>query len=68
MDGTYLAERGPEIPGPDGDGWSGGSAGDTDGDGMADAVRENWRTCRLAVWTMRGPNVSPAGRSCRGPS
>jgi hypothetical protein len=54
MDGTHVREVGPVIPGPAGESWSVGSAGDTDGDGMADVLWQNLRTHRQMVWTMCG--------------
>ena len=61
MEGTHVLEAGPAIPGPAGTGWSVGSAGDTDGDGMADTVWQNRLTERLMVWTMRGLQVVTRG-------
>ena len=67
MSGTCLREPGPEIPGPPGDGWSVGSAADTDGDGLADAVWQNTRTGSFAVWTMAGTHVLVPGPEIPGP-
>ncbi len=67
MAGTGVLEAGPEIAGPAGAGWSIGSAGDTDGDGLADAVWENVGAHLLAVWTMNGTHVREAGPPLPGP-
>lgn len=67
MRGTRRVEVGPEIPGPAGDGWTLGSAGDTDGDGFADALWQNTSAHRMAVWTMCGTHVLVPGASIPGP-
>jgi hypothetical protein len=67
MRGVHLAEAGPWIPGPPGDGWFLGTAGDADGDGMADAIWRNARTNRFMVWTMRGTVVAVRGPELPGP-
>jgi hypothetical protein len=67
MSDTHVLEFGPEIPGPLGTGWSIGSAGDTDGDGMADVLWENIAERRMAVWTMSGTHVLVPGPSLPGP-
>ncbi len=67
MRGTRIAEAGPAIPGPAGGGWTVGSAGDTDGDGCADAMWQNTTTHRLAIWTMSGTHVVVAGPDLPGP-
>jgi hypothetical protein len=61
MRSTCVLEAGPEIPGPPGDGWWLGSAGDTDGDGMADALFYNPGLHRMEVWTMCGTHVLTHG-------
>jgi hypothetical protein len=67
MQGAHVVEAGPWIPGPPGEGWILGTAGDTDGDGMADAIWRNARTNRFAVWTMRGTAVAVRGPELPGP-
>jgi hypothetical protein len=67
MRGTCLREPGREIPGPPGPGWSIGSAGDTNGDGMADAVWHNPDAGRFAVWLMAGTHVLEPGAEMPGP-
>jgi hypothetical protein len=67
MAGTHLREPGPEIPGPAGEGWSVGSAADTNGDGLADTVWQNTLTDRFSVWLMAGTHVFEAGPEIPGP-
>jgi hypothetical protein len=67
MRGTSVLEPGAEIAGPPGAGWSIGSAGDTDGDGMADAVWQNIAAAQMAVWTMNGTHVVRPGPAIPGP-
>ena len=63
MRGTRLFEPGPEIPGPAGDGWSLGTAGDVNGDGMADAYWQNPTNHTMALWLMRGTRLLLPGPS-----
>jgi hypothetical protein len=65
--GTCLMEAGPVISGPAGDGWSVGTAGDTNGDGMADAMWQNADGHRMAVWLMNGTHVVEPGPVLLGP-
>jgi hypothetical protein len=67
MRGTSVLEPGAEIAGPSGAGWSIGSAGDTDGDGMADAMWQNVAAGQMAVWTMNGTHVVVPGQVIPGP-
>ena len=67
MQGTHVLESGAEIVGPPGAGWSVGSAGDTDGDGMADALWQNIAASKLAIWTMSGTHVVEPGPLIPGP-
>jgi hypothetical protein len=67
MRSTCLREPGPEIPGPPGAGWSIGSAADTNGDGMADAVWHNPAAGRFSVWLMTGTHVLEPGAEMPGP-
>ncbi len=57
MRGTRVLEPGPEIPGPPGDGWSLGSGGDVNGDGMADAFWQNPAHHRMELYLMRGTQL-----------
>jgi hypothetical protein len=61
MAGTCLMEAGPPIPGPPGEGWSVGGAGDADGDGMGDAFWQNPTLRWMTVWTMNGTHVVTRG-------
>ncbi len=54
MRGTEPRERGPELPGPPGDGWMCVPALDYNLDGMEDLLWYNPVTNRLSVWLMRG--------------
>jgi hypothetical protein len=67
MHGTSVLEPGAEILGPPGGGWSVGSAGDTDGDGMADALWQNVAAMQMEVWTMNGTHVAVPGPVIPGP-
>lgn len=67
MHATSVLEAGAEIPGPPGGGWSVGSANDTDGDGLADAVWQNIPATQMAVWTMNGTHVVVPGPALPGP-
>jgi hypothetical protein len=65
--GTQLLAAGPEIPGPGGSGWAIVYAGDTNGDGMADAVWQKSGTTQFAVWLMNGTKLAAAGPVLVGP-
>jgi len=67
MNGVRMVEAGPAIPGPAGEGWTVGSAGDTDGDGCADAMWQNTTTHRFAIWTMNATHVVVPGAELPGP-
>jgi hypothetical protein len=67
MAGTNVLEKGQEIPGPPGDGWSVGSANDADGDGLADTYWQNVPRDTWAVWTMLGTRVHVRGCELPGP-
>jgi hypothetical protein len=68
MRGTELLEAGPEIPGPPGDGWAAPTAGDADGDGMADIYWfNNQHGARMAIWTMHGTRLFATGPEIPGP-
>jgi hypothetical protein len=54
MRGTVPFERGPEIPGPSGEGWLCVPALDFNLDGMGDVLWYNPSTKRMIVWLMRG--------------
>jgi hypothetical protein len=66
--GAQLLAAGPEIAGPPGDGWVVGNAGDTNGDGMADAVWYNAARHEAAVWLMHGSQLLAAGAPFPSPS
>jgi hypothetical protein len=61
MRGTEPLERGPEIPGPPGDGWSALFGADLDRDGLADLFWHNATTSRITVWRMAGTEVLERG-------
>jgi hypothetical protein len=65
--GTQLLANGPEIPGPPGAGWVVGNGGDTNADGLADAVWYDAATNRFAVYLMRGAQLLAAGPVLSGP-
>jgi hypothetical protein len=66
--GTQPFERGPEIPGPDGDGWTNVPALDFNFDGMADVLWYNPRSNLTSVWLMRGTEPFEKGAEFEGPS
>jgi FG-GAP-like repeat len=68
MRGTCLADPGPVLPGPEGTDWVAASAGDTNGDGMADVTWQTLHPPRLAVWLMCGTGVLERGAEIPGPS
>ncbi|WP_437719475.1 VCBS repeat-containing protein [Sorangium sp. So ce448] len=57
LNGTRLAAQGPSILGPPGEGWGVTTAGDFNGDGMADAFWTNPGRSLMAVWLMDGTHV-----------
>jgi hypothetical protein len=61
MNGTHILASGPEIAGPPGEGWVVGTAGDVNGDGMADLVWSNVAKARISVWLMNGTHVLARG-------
>jgi hypothetical protein len=61
MRGTVPYLRGPEIPGPEEDGWFASFAADFDFDGMADVFMYNPDKKRMAVWLMAGTAVRLRG-------
>jgi hypothetical protein len=61
MRGTEPFVRGPEIPGPEADGWFASFSGDFDQDGMADVFMYNPTAHRMAVWLMAGTEVRVRG-------
>ena len=65
--GTDVLERGPEMPGPAGAGWTALGAGDYNYDGMADVLWGNATTNQMAVWLMRGTCLLEAGPAIPGP-
>src|SRR5262249_14401658 len=66
--GTDFVERGPEMPGPAGEGWTALGAGDYNLDGMADVLWGNATTNRMAIWLMRGTCVLEQGPEIPGPA
>jgi hypothetical protein len=68
MRGTHLAEPGPEIPGPRGDGWVVPYVGDFNGDGMSDLIWYNDKSGLFTVWLMNGTHLVEAGPEIPGPS
>jgi hypothetical protein len=67
MDGAHVLAPGPVLPGPVGGGWVVANAGDTSGDGMADAVWYDATANRVAVWLMDGVRVLAPGAAVPGP-
>ncbi len=67
MRGTEPFERGPEIPGPPGDGWTCAPCTDFNLDGMADLLWYNPTTNRMAVWLMAGTTPLERGPEIPGP-
>ncbi|MGK4006900.1 VCBS repeat-containing protein [Sorangium sp. So ce1036] len=65
MEGTRVRVPGPEIPGPPGDGWRARTAGDVNGDDMADVVWQRGDT--MTVWLMEGTRVLAPGPLIPGP-
>lgn len=61
MHGTALLEPGPVTPGPRGEGWIVGTAGDFNLDGMADVHWYNPKTNRMIMWLMRGESIADVG-------
>ena len=68
MAGTKLLLPGPELPAPDGEGWSVVTAADFNLDGMADVLWNNPGTNQIAVWPMRGAQLLTPGPVIPGPS
>jgi FG-GAP-like repeat len=67
MSGSHVTEKGPEIPGPPGDGWIVPTTGDFNGDGMSDVVFLNPEKNRMAIWLMAGTEVLERGPEIPGP-
>ncbi len=67
MRGTRVAEPGARIPGPAGDGWVVGYAGDFDGDGMSDVLWYNADRALISVWLARGTCIFAPGPEIPGP-
>lgn len=67
MRGTHVAYPGPELPAPEGEGWTVPSAGDFNLDGMADILWFNTKTQKIRVWLMRGTEVLERGPEIPGP-
>lgn len=65
--GSQLLAAGPEIHGPPGSGWAIAYAGDTNGDGLADAVWQKAGTTQFAVWLMDGVKLRAEGPVLSGP-
>jgi hypothetical protein len=65
--GTQLLAAGPEISGPPGSGWAIAYAGDTNADGLADAVWQKTGTTQFAVWLMNGAQLGAEGPVLSGP-
>ena len=66
--GTSVLGQGPLLAGPQGAGWVAASAGDTNGDGMADVLFQNLLTHVMEIWLMRGTDVIARGAELPGPS
>jgi hypothetical protein len=66
--GTQPFERGPEIPGPDGDGWTCQPAVDFNLDGMADVLWYDPASNLTSVWLMRGTQPFEKGPTFEGPA
>jgi hypothetical protein len=67
MRGTCVSRAGAEFAIPQGTGWAPASAGDTNGDGMADVIWQNGATHQMAVWLMRGTDVLTRGAAVPAP-
>lgn len=61
MEGTRLAEAGPEIPGPPGDTWIAVATGDFNFDRMQDILWFDPHTSQMTVWLMAGTQVLDRG-------
>jgi hypothetical protein len=64
---SHVLARGPEIPGPPGEGWSALTAADFNRDGFADVIWTNDSHSRAAVWLMRGARLLAPGPVIPGP-
>ncbi|WP_441292557.1 FG-GAP repeat domain-containing protein [Sorangium sp. KYC3313] len=67
MNGTQLLAPGPNIPGPNGDGWVTITAFDFNVDGMADVLWHNAGQNLMAVWLMDGGQLLAPGPNIPGP-
>jgi hypothetical protein len=67
MNGVEVLDAGPVIPGPIGGGWRAATAGDVNGDLMADLVWQRVGTSQMAVWLMNGTHVLSPGPVILGP-
>jgi hypothetical protein len=67
LNGAHVLAPGPAIPGPSGEGWAIAYAGDTNGDGMADAIWQKSGTSQFAVWLMNGAQLLAPGAVISGP-
>jgi hypothetical protein len=68
MAGTRVLERGPEIAGPSGGGFTPVGAPDMNGDDMADIVWLDPARNVMVVWLMAGTRVLEEGPAIAGPS
>jgi hypothetical protein len=68
MNGAHLLAPGPVLPGPPGGGWAVTAAGDTNGDGLADAAWQNDETDQISVWLMNATRVLARGPTLLGPT
>jgi hypothetical protein len=67
MAGTTVLEKGPEIAGPSGGGWTLPALADFNHDGLSDVVWLDRDAGRFAVWLMQGIRVLEAGPVLEGP-
>jgi hypothetical protein len=67
MDGTRVLARGPELPGPTGDGWTVSLPVDFNGDGLFDLLWVNPVKNSISIWLMNGTHVLARGPELPGP-
>ena len=67
MSGTRTLEKGPELQGPPGDGWTAVTAGDFNVDGIADLLWYNPTTNKMAAWLVWGTGILEQGPEIPGP-
>jgi hypothetical protein len=68
MAGTRVLEKGPEIEGPSGGGWTPVGAPDMNGDDLADMIWVDTARNVMVVWLMAGTRVLEKGPEIAGPS